>query len=241
MGLKDEDKFMNKMNVLLLSAAMTILPVAAAQVALATGVNVGGKYESYEFRNIGPTRGGRVTTVAGTIADEATFYMGASGGGVWKTDDYGTTWNNVSDGFFATPSIGDIAVAQNDANIVYVGTGSDGLRSNVIAGKGVYKSIDGGTTWDHIGLDNAGQIGAVEIDPTNHNIVYVAAIGNAFGPSAERGLYKTSDGGRSWTKVLYISDTVGITDVEIHPTNPQILIRQCMESRTQAMDNYFWW
>ncbi|MBT5072471.1 MAG: hypothetical protein HN572_07695 [Kordiimonadaceae bacterium] len=192
-------------------------------MALATGVNTGGKYESYEFRNIGPTRGGRVTAVTGTVADEATFYLGASGGGVWKTDDYGTTWNNVSDGFFATPSIGDIAVAQNDANIVYVGTGSDGLRSNVISGKGAYKSIDGGTTWEHIGLDNAGQIGAVEIDPTNNNIVYVAAIGNAFGPNEDRGLYKTTDGGRSWEKVLYISDTVGITDVEINPSNPNVL------------------
>ncbi len=214
---------MKRFSTLLISAALTILPAAAPQIAVATGVNIGGKYESYEFRNVGPTRGGRVTAVTGTIAANSTFYLGASGGGVWKTEDYGRTWNNVSDGYFATPSIGDIAVAQNDANIVYVGTGSDGLRSNVIAGKGAYKSIDGGTTWDHIGLDNTGQIGAVEIDPTNNNIVYVAAIGNAFGPNEDRGLFKTSDGGRSWTKVLYISDTVGITDVEMHPSNPNIL------------------
>lgn len=214
---------MKKMNILLLSAAMTILPVAAPQVALATGVNIGGKYESYEFRNVGPTRGGRVTAVAGTVAESGTFYLGASGGGVWKTDDYGTTWKNVSDGFFATPSIGDISVAQNDANIVYVGTGSDGLRSNVIAGKGAYKSIDGGKTWKHIGLNNAGQIGAVEIDPRNNDTVYVAAIGSAFGANEERGLYKTTDGGRNWEKVLYISDTVGIVDIEMHPSNPNIV------------------
>lgn len=214
---------MKKMNVLLLSAAMTILPAAIPQVVLATGVNIGGKYESYEFRNVGPTRGGRVTAVAGTVAESGTFYLGASGGGVWKTDDYGTTWKNVSDGYFATPSIGDISVAQNDANIVYVGTGSDGLRSNVIAGKGAYKSIDGGKTWKHIGLDNAGQIGAVEIDPRSNDTVYVAAIGSAFNPNEERGLYKTTDGGRSWVKVLYISDTVGIVDVEMHPSNPNIV------------------
>jgi len=214
---------MKKFNTLLISAALTILPAAAPQIAVATGVNIGGKYESYEFRNVGPTRGGRVTAVTGTVAANSTFYLGASGGGVWKTQDYGRTWNNVSDGYFATPSIGDIAVAQNDANIVYVGTGSDGLRSNVIAGKGAYKSIDGGTTWEHIGLDNTGQIGAVEIDPTDNNIVYVAAIGSAFGPNEDRGLFKTTDGGRSWTKVLYISDTVGITDVEMHPSNPNIL------------------
>jgi photosystem II stability/assembly factor-like uncharacterized protein len=214
---------MKKMNVLLLSAAMTILPAATPQIAVATGVNLGGKYESYEFRNVGPTRGGRVTTVTGTVAESGTFYMGASGGGVWKTDDYGTTWKNVSDGFFATPSIGDIAVAQNDANIVYVGTGSDGLRSNVITGKGVYRSIDGGKNWQHVGLTNTGHIGAVEIDPRSNDTVYVAAIGNAFAPNEDRGLYKTTDGGNTWDKVLYISDTVGIVDVEMHPSNPNIV------------------
>ena len=214
---------MKKFNMLMLSAALFVLPAAAPQVAMATGVNVGGKYESYEFRNVGPTRGGRVTAVAGTVDEIATFYLGASGGGLWKTDDYGTTWNNVSDGYFATPSIGDIAVAQNDANIVYVGTGSDGLRSNVIVGKGAYKSMDGGKTWTHIGLDNTGQIGAVEIDPRSNDTVYVAAIGSAFGPNEDRGLYKTTDGGASWEKVLYISDTVGIVDVEFHPSNPNIV------------------
>jgi len=214
---------MNKFNKFLLSAALCTLPAAAPQVALATGVNIGGKYESYEFRNVGPTRGGRVTAVAGTVDEIATFYLGASGGGLWKTDDYGTTWNNVSDGYFATPSIGDIAVAQNDANIVYVGTGSDGLRSNVIAGKGAYKSMDGGKTWTHIGLDNTGQIGAVEIDPRSNDTVYVAAIGSAFSPNEDRGLYKTTDGGATWEKVLYISDSVGIVDVEFHPSNPNIV------------------
>lgn len=208
----------------LLSAAACalLLPVADVDV-VAAEKSSGGQYGAFQYRNIGPTRGGRVTTVTGTVAAPSTFYLGASGGGVWKTDDYGTTWRNVSDGFFATPSIGDIAVANNDANIVYVGTGSDGLRSNIIEGKGVYKSIDGGANWSHIGLDKVGQIGAVELDPTNHNIVYVAAIGQAFNANEERGLFKTTDGGRSWEKVLFISDTVGITDVEIHPTNPNIL------------------
>ena len=138
------------------------------------------EYEALQYRTVGPARGGRVTTVTGTSLVPGTFYMGASGAGVWKTEDYGTSWNNVSDGYFETPSIGAIEVASNDANIVYVGTGSDGLRSNVIAGKGMYKSIDAGETWEHIGLRNAGQIGAVEIDPTNSNVVWVAAIGNAF-------------------------------------------------------------
>ena len=121
-------------------------------------------FEALTYRTVGPERGGRVTTVTGTALEPGTFYLGASGGGVWKTTDYGTTWNNVSDGYFDTPSIGAIQVAENDPNIVYVGTGSDGLRSNVISGKGVYKSIDGGKTWEHIGLKNVGQIGAVEIE-----------------------------------------------------------------------------
>ena len=183
----------------------------------------GQHFEGMKYRNVGPTRGGRVTAVAGSVAAPSTFYLGASGGGIWKTEDYGTSWNNVSDDYFSTPSIGDIAVAQNDANIIYVGTGSDGLRSNVIAGKGMYKSIDGGATWQHIGLDDTGHIGAVEINPENHNVVYVAAIGQAFNANEERGLYKTLDGGSNWEQVLYISDETGISDVEMLPGNPEIV------------------
>ncbi|MDN5202364.1 hypothetical protein QQ008_13340 [Fulvivirgaceae bacterium BMA10] len=180
-------------------------------------------FEAFQYRCLGPSRGGRVTAVAGVRTEPGTFYSGATGGGVWKTQDYGTSWQNVSDGFFETPSIGDIAVAQNDPNIVYVGTGSDGLRSNVIAGKGMYKSVDGGETWEHIGLRNVGQIGAVEIHPDNHNIVYVAAIGQAFNENPERGVYKTSDGGATWEKVLFISSKVGFSDIELLPGNPEIV------------------
>lgn len=180
-------------------------------------------FKALKYRTVGPERGGRVTTVTGTPMLPGTFYLGASGGGVWKSDDYGTSWNNVSDGFFATPSIGAIEVAINDPNIVYVGTGSDGLRSNVISGKGMYKSIDAGKTWEHIGLRETGQIGAVEIDPTNNNIVWVAAIGNAFKANEERGIYKTTNGGLSWEKMLFISDTVGFSDLELLPGNPNIV------------------
>ncbi|WP_047417664.1 hypothetical protein [Cellulophaga sp. Hel_I_12] len=180
-------------------------------------------FSVFKYRTLGPARGGRVTTVTGTPMLPGTFYLGATGGGVWKSDDYGTTWNNVSDGFFETPSIGAIEVAINDPNIVYVGTGSDGLRSNVIEGKGVYKSIDAGKTWEHIGLRNVGQIGAVEIDPTNNNIVWVAAIGNAFKPNSERGIYKTNDGGITWEKVLFVSEQTGFADLELLPGNPNIV------------------
>ncbi len=180
-------------------------------------------FSAFQYRNVGPERGGRVTTVTGTPQLPGTFYLGASGGGVWKTEDYGTSWFNVSDGYFATPSIGAIEVAVNDPNIVYVGTGSDGLRSNVISGKGVYKSIDAGKTWNSIGLQNTGQIGAVEIDPRNHNIVWVAAIGNAFKNNEERGIYKSVNGGKDWEKVLYVSDKVGFADLELLPNNPDIV------------------
>jgi photosystem II stability/assembly factor-like uncharacterized protein len=197
-------------------------PFTASFILLAS-TTLAQDFSAFEYRNIGPSRGGRVTAVAGTVAAPATFYLGASGGGVWKTEDYGTSWNVVSDGYFETPSIGDIAVAQNDANIVYVGTGSDGLRSNVIVGKGMYKSIDGGKTWDHIGLRETGHIGAVEIDPNDHNVVWVAAIGQAFNANEERGVYKTADGGKTWERVLFISDEVGFSDVELLPGNPNIV------------------
>ncbi|HKK74734.1 MAG TPA: hypothetical protein VJ953_06670 [Saprospiraceae bacterium] len=198
---------------ILFFSLLLIIPELMGQVSL----------DHLEYRHVGPTRGGRVTAVTGVASQPNVFYMGATGGGVWKTEDYGTSWYNVSDGYFTTPSIGDLNVAQNDPNIVYVGTGSDGLRSNVIAGKGVYKSVDAGKSWKHIGLEKVGQIGAVEIHPDNHNVVFVAAIGNAFAPNEERGVYRTKNGGQSWEKVLYISDTTGAADLEFMPSNPDIV------------------
>jgi len=178
-------------------------------------------FSIFKYRNVGPLRGGRATAVAGTQAEPGTFYVGYTGSGVWKTTDYGTSWHNVSDGFFETPSIGAIAVDQKDPNVVYVGTGTDGLRSNIIEGNGVYKSVDGGKTWSHIGLKEVGQIGALEIHPENHNIVYVAAIGKAFKANSERGVYKTTDGGNSWQKILFKSDKVGFRDLVLLPGNPE--------------------
>ncbi|RMG80830.1 MAG: hypothetical protein D6714_14000 [Bacteroidetes bacterium] len=176
-----------------------------------------------EYRCIGPTRGGRVTAVAGVRQSPSEFYMGSTGGGVWKTDDYGQNWKNVSDGYFATPSIGAIRVAPSDPDVVYVGTGSDGIRSNVIVGKGVYKTTDGAKTWQWVGLEKTGQIGALEIHPDNPDIVFVAAIGQPFQPNPERGIYRTTDGGKNWQKVLFLSDTTGFSDLEMAPGNPDIL------------------
>ncbi len=178
-------------------------------------------FEGLEYRMVGPSRGGRVTAVAGHRSQPFTFYMGATGGGVWKTTDYGSTWVNVSDGYFATGSIGAIAVAETDPNVVVVGTGSDGLRSNVIIGKGVYRSEDAGRTWEHKGLEDVGNIGSVLIHPGDAALVYVAAIGNPFAPSADRGVYRTEDGGDNWEKVLFVSDSTGAVDLEFAPDNPE--------------------
>lgn len=180
-------------------------------------------FKALSYRPIGPTQGGRVTAVAGIVSQPGTFYMGATGGGLWKTEDYGVTWNNVSDKYFATPSIGDINVFQPNPKVVYVGTGSDGIRSNVIVGKGVYKSTDAGKTWKHVGLEKVGQIGAVEIHPTHADTVLVAAIGQPFNPNKERGVYRTRNGGKSWEQVLYLSDTIGAADLEFAPGNPEIV------------------
>ena len=184
-----------------------------------------------EFRNVGPARGGRVTAVAGVESQPSTFYMGATGGGVWKTQNYGQTWINISDGYFKSPSIGAIRVYQDNPDIIYVGTGSDGMRSNVIIGKGLYKSEDAGVTWKHAGLEKAGLIGAVEIDPNNPDRLFVAAIGNPFGDNPERGLFRSLDGGESWEKVLFISEKTGISDVEIHPANPDIIYASAWTGR----------
>lgn len=180
-------------------------------------------FQALEYRSIGPYRGGRVTAVAGVRGQTFTFYMGSTGGGVWKTTDGGLTWKNISDGFFAAGSIGAIAVAESDPNVIYVGTGSACIRGNVSTGVGVYKSTDGGRTWEHVGLRDAGQIGRIRVHPRNPDLVYVAALGRAFGRNSERGVFRSKDGGKTWEKVLFLSDSVGAVDLSMDPNNPRVL------------------
>jgi photosystem II stability/assembly factor-like uncharacterized protein len=175
------------------------------------------------YRLVGPARGGRVTTVTGVPSQPKTFYMGVASGGLFRTTDAGATWVPITDGKVPVGSTGCVAVADSDPNIIYLGTGSDDVRSNVSTGRGMFKSTDGGQTWKDIGLHDAGQIGGVRIHPTNPNIVWVSAQGDAFKSNAERGVFKTTDGGQTWRKVLFLSDQIGAMDIELQPGNPDVV------------------
>ena len=172
---------------------------------------------------IGPERGGRVTTVTGVPSEPSTFYMGSTGGGVWKTTDAGHSWKNMSDGFFSVASMGAVEVSLSNPNVVYAGTGSSKIRSNVSIGRGIYKSTDAGKTWAFIGLRDAGQISTIRVHPANPDLVYVAALGNPFVANPDRGVFRSADGGKTWRKVLYISDTAGGADLELMPGTPDTL------------------
>ena len=182
-------------------------------------------FSSMSYRNIGPHRGGRVTTVVGMEDQPFTFFMGATGGGVWKTTDAGTTWDNISDGYFNTTGIADIVIAPSDPNVIYVGTGESPVRGvKTSHGDGVYKSTDGGATWTHVGLEATRHIGKMWVHPNDPDIVYVGAQGNPWGPNEERGMYRTTDGGESWEKILHINDDSGIVDMSVSATNPRVMI-----------------
>ena len=180
-------------------------------------------FSSLEWRLVGPHRAGRVVAVAGHPEEQGTFYFGACAGGVWKTTNAGSHWENISDDFFNTSAVGALTVSKSDPNVIYAGTGETAIRSNVSHGDGVYKSTDGGRTWTNVGLKETRHIGEIEIHPTNPDIVFVAALGHAWGQNEERGVYRTLDGGKTWEKVLYKSDKAGAVDISMDPNNPRII------------------
>lgn len=179
-------------------------------------------FNGLRYRLLGPFRGGRSTAVAGIAGQPHTFLVGSTGGGVWKTDDAGMSWRNITDGFFGG-SIGAVDVADSDPNVIYVGTGSADIRGNSSAGRGVWKSVDAGATWSFIGLPESGAIRRIEVHPSNPDLVYVAALGHPFGRNPERGIFRSRDGGKTWEHVLALNDSTGASDLAMNPRNPRVL------------------
>jgi len=187
-------------------------------------------YNDLHWRSIGPLRGGRTRAAAGVSSQPNVFYMAQVNGGVWKSNDYGRTWNPIFDQQ-PTQSIGAIAVAASDPNIIYVGSGEGLHRPDLSVGNGIYKSTDAGKTWIHLGLRDGQQIPALAIDPRDPNKVFAAVLGHPYGPSEERGIYRSTDGGRNWQRVISKDENTGGSDVEIDPSNPDVVYAAMWEAR----------
>lgn len=199
----------------------TVLPAASDSL-----------YQGLKWRTIGPFRGGRSVTSVGVPTNPLLYYMGTVGGGVWKTEDAGLNWTNITDGHLATSSVGSIAVAESDPNVIYIGMGEHAIRGVMTShGDGVYKSTDAGKTWKHLGLPASRHIAAVRIHPKNPDLVYVAVQGAAHGASEDRGVYRSGDGGKTWQKILYTDPTTGCADLSMDMTNPRILYAGMWEHR----------
>ncbi len=198
------------------------VPAQTPQTSAAADYN--SIFKALKWRSIGPFRGGRSVASCGVIGDPKTYYMGTTGGGLWKTEDMGVSWRNISDGYFKTGSVGAVAVAESDSNVVYVGMGEHAVRGVMTHhGDGVYKSTDAGKTWKKIGLETSQHISRIVVDPKNPNIVFVAAQGALYSKSKERGLFKSIDGGATWKNVLYVDDKTGAAELSMDMNNPRIL------------------
>src|SRR6266481_3849549 len=218
-------------SLFVVSSLFTLLLTAPAQQ---TGTAIDG---GLRWRSIGPFRGGRSIAVSGIEAQPNIYYFGSVGGGVWKTTNAGETWEPIFDGQ-PIGSIGAIALAPSNANIIYVGTGEADLRSDLTYGNGVYKSTDGGKTWTNIGLRDSQHIGRILVDPKNPDIVLVAALGHAYGPNAERGVFRSTDGGATWQKVLYKDENTGAIDMARDPDNPQVVLASLWSVRRPPWSVY---
>lgn len=205
------------------------------------------QWAGLHYRQVGPWRGGRVTAVTGVPSQPDVFYMGTTGGGVWKTTDAGASWTNTSDGQIGVASMGAVAVADSNPNIIYAGSGSSKIRSNVSIGRGVWKSVDGAKTWTFVGLRDVGQIATIRINPANPDEVFVAATGNPFAYGKDRGVYRSRDGGKTWAKILFINETLGAADLEMAADDPRTLyaamwhgIRRPWTITSGSMDGGLW-
>src|SRR5437763_5264539 len=180
-------------------------------------------FGSLVWRSIGPARGGRSIASAGSSARPLEYYFGAVGGGLWKTTDGGLTWRPVTDGQLHSSSVGAVAVSESNPDVVYIGMGEVELRGNIMQGDGVYKSTDAGKTWKHAGLADSQTVARLRVHPTNPDVVYAAVFGHPYGSNAERGVFRTKDGGATWQKVLYRDDHSGAVDLCMDPHNPNVL------------------
>jgi hypothetical protein len=187
-------------------------------------------YQELHWRMIGPFRGGRTRAATGVPSQPNVFYMGQVNGGVWKSDDYGRTWTPIFD-HESTQSIGAIAVAPSSPNIIYVASGEGLHRPDLSVGNGIYKSTDAGKTWTHLGLRDGQQIPALAVDPRDPNRVFAAVLGHPYGPNEERGLFRSTDGGQTWQKIIYKDENTGASDVEIDPSNPDVIYASMWEVR----------
>ena len=210
----------------IVAAGVTFAPAVRAQSASTPRAAAGMEpalLAGLRWRSIGPARGGRSQAVAGSASRPLEYYFGATGGGLWKTTDGGVTWRAVSDRFFKTSSVGTVAVSESNPDVVYAGTGETELRGNIIQGDGVYKSTDAGKTWTHVGLDKTKAIARIRVHPANPDIVYVAALGNPYGPNPDRGVFKSTDGGKTWNRVLFHDEKTGAVDLSLDTKNPDVL------------------
>lgn len=220
-------------SILFLCLSITISITAPAQPVAQS------LYNCMQWRMIGPYRGGRTVGACGVNTQPNVFYMGVNNGGVWKTNDYGRTWKPLFDSE-STGSIGDVAVAQSNPNVIYAGSGEGLQRPDLSVGNGIYKSADGGKTWTNTGLAAGMQVGGIAVDPTNENRVFAAVLGHPYGPNAERGVYRSQDGGKTWTKALYIDENTGAMQVSIDPENPNIVYADMWAARMAPWENgYF--
>ncbi len=210
--------------------ALSCLVFSEEGKAQAVGPDTSSRYLSgMKYRNVGPGRGGRSLAVAGSTQRKNEYYFGAVGGGLWKTTDGGLTWKPVTDGQLNSSSVGAVAVSQSNPDIVYIGMGESEFRGNIMQGDGIYKSVDAGKTWKNIGLKNSQTVSRLRIHPTNPDIVYAAVLGHPFGPNEERGVFKTTDGGVTWKKILYKGDKAGAEDLILDPNNPEVIYASTWE------------
>ena len=179
--------------------------------------------------NIGPDRGGRSLAIAGSVQRPLEYYFGATGGGLWKTTDSGTSWEPVTDGQLHSSSVGAVAVAESNPDVVYLGMGETELRASILEGDGMYKSTDAGKTWRHIGLDDTQTISRIRIDPRNPNVVFVAALGHPYAPNEQRGVFRSRDGGETWERILFRSNLAGAVDLVMDPHDPNVLYASLWE------------